>query len=216
MTRAGGSRERILRAAAEVVSEHGYGGTTIARITERCGLPASSIYWFFEGKDELLAAVVVHHFEAWVRLRPPWRPVGPGEELVAVLDELLRPGVRALADSPDHLRLGQSLLLEPRERDPAARTRFLALRQEGMRAFEQWFVDALRARPGADEHDLQALAAELARLVVVATDGLFLGYRAGDELDPDLFLDLLLDTIAAALARGTGVAGAASADRMER
>src|SRR3712207_7163102 len=45
------------RAAAEIAAEHGYAGTTIARITERSGLPASSVYWFFEDKDDLLAAV---------------------------------------------------------------------------------------------------------------------------------------------------------------
>jgi AcrR family transcriptional regulator len=212
--RTGESRERILQAAAEVAAEHGYGGTTIARITERSGLPASSVYWFFEDKDDLLAAVVLHHFEAWLRLRPRWRPPGPEEELVEVLDELLRHGLRALADSPDYLRLGQSLILEPRERESEARTRFLALRQEGMRAFEKWFVDALRSRPGAaGSRDPEALAVELARVVVVATDGLFLSYRAGDGLDTDLFLDLLLDTVAEALRVEEG---GASAGRMER
>jgi len=194
--RTGESRQRILRAAAEVVAERGYGGTTIARITERSGLPASSVYWFFENKDALLTEVVLHHFEAWVLLRPVWRAPGPDEDLATVLGELLRPGMRALAESPDYLRLGQSLLLEPRERGSAARARFLELRADGMRALEEWFRDAL---PAAGGSRTEALASELSQLVVVASDGLFLSYRAGDALDPDPFLDLLLDTVAEAV-----------------
>ena len=211
--RAGESRERILRAAAEVVAERGYGGTTIARITERSGLPASSVYWFFENKDALIAEVVLHHFEAWVRLRPVWRAPGPDEELATVLGELLRPGMRALAESPDYLRLGQSLLLEPRERGSAARARFLELRRDGMRGLEQWFLEGLTA---SGLEGAEALAAELSRLVVVASDGLFLSYRAGDELDTDLFLDLLLDTVAEALDPEDVVSGGGPDDRMER
>ena len=190
------SRERILRAAADVAAEHGYAGTTIARITERSGLPASSVYWFFEDKDDLLAAVVLHHFEAWLALRPQWRPLAPGEGVVELLGDLLRPGVRALAHSPDYLRLGQTLLLESRQGASAARARFLELREEGMRAFEAWFVEALRSTGSPAP---ERLAAELAQVVVVATDGLFLSYRSGDLLDPDLFLELLLDTVAEAL-----------------
>jgi AcrR family transcriptional regulator len=193
--RTGESRQRILRAAAEVVAERGYGGTTIARITERSGLPASSVYWFFENKDALLTEVVLHHFEAWVLLRPVWRAPGPDEDLATVLGELLRPGMRALAESPDYLRLGQSLLLEPRERSSAARARFLELRADGMRALEAWFCDALPAGGSRTEE----LASQLSRLVVVASDGLFLSYRAGDALDPDPFLDLLVDTVAEAV-----------------
>jgi hypothetical protein len=40
--------------------------------------------------------------------------------------------------------------------------------------------------------------------VVVGSDGLFLSYRAGDPLDPDLFVDLLLDTVAEAMRLGAG------------
>ena len=47
------SRQRILDAAAEIAGERGYDGTSIALVSERSGLPASSIYWHFEDKDAL-------------------------------------------------------------------------------------------------------------------------------------------------------------------
>lgn len=39
------SRERILDAATEIAAERGYEGTSIALVSDKCGLPASSIYW---------------------------------------------------------------------------------------------------------------------------------------------------------------------------
>jgi AcrR family transcriptional regulator len=59
------SRERILDAAAEIAGERGYEGTSINLISERSGLPASSIYWHFEDKDELIAAVIDRSFNQW-------------------------------------------------------------------------------------------------------------------------------------------------------
>ena len=52
------SRQRILDAAAQIAGERGYDGTSVALVSERSGLPASSIYWHFESKDELIAAVI--------------------------------------------------------------------------------------------------------------------------------------------------------------
>ncbi|SOD89368.1 transcriptional regulator, TetR family [Streptomyces sp. Ag109_G2-15] len=60
------SRQRILDAAAEIAGERGYEGTSIAAVSAKCGLPASSIYWHFENKDNLIAAVIERSFETWL------------------------------------------------------------------------------------------------------------------------------------------------------
>ncbi|MGW0653880.1 TetR/AcrR family transcriptional regulator, partial [Streptomyces umbrinus] len=39
------SRQRILDATVEIAGERGYQGTSIAAVSAKCGLPASSIYW---------------------------------------------------------------------------------------------------------------------------------------------------------------------------
>src|SRR3954454_18904441 len=59
------SRQRILDAAAEIAGERGYEGASIHLVSERSGLPASSIYWHFKDKDELIAAVIDRSFERW-------------------------------------------------------------------------------------------------------------------------------------------------------
>ena len=60
------SRTRILDAATEIASERGYEGTSIALVSAKCGLPASSIYWHFTDKDDLIAAVIERSFAQWL------------------------------------------------------------------------------------------------------------------------------------------------------
>src|SRR5215471_13167046 len=60
------SRERILDAATEIAAERGYEGTGIALVSKKCGLPASSIYWHFKDKDDLIAAVIERSFGRWL------------------------------------------------------------------------------------------------------------------------------------------------------
>src|ERR1700739_3925339 len=60
------SRERILDAATEIAAERGYEGTSIALVSAKCGLPASSIYWHFKDKDDLIAAIIERSFRAWL------------------------------------------------------------------------------------------------------------------------------------------------------
>src|ERR1700719_857290 len=60
------SRERILDATVEIAGERGYEGTSIAAVSAKCGLPASSIYWHFKDKDDLIAAVIERSFDTWL------------------------------------------------------------------------------------------------------------------------------------------------------
>lgn len=60
------SRQRILDAAVEIAGERGYEGTSIAAVSAKCGLPASSIYWHFKDKDDLIAAVIERSFDTWL------------------------------------------------------------------------------------------------------------------------------------------------------
>ena len=62
------SRARILDAATEIAAERGYEGTGIAAVSAKCGLPASSIYWHFKDKDDLIAAVIERSFQNWLHV----------------------------------------------------------------------------------------------------------------------------------------------------
>ena len=59
------SRQRIIDATFEIAHEQGYQGTSIAKVSARSGLPASSVYWHFADKDALMHEVCARHFESF-------------------------------------------------------------------------------------------------------------------------------------------------------
>jgi AcrR family transcriptional regulator len=50
-------REEILAAAKRVFAEHGFHGTAIADIAKAADLSYGSVYWYFDSKEALFAAV---------------------------------------------------------------------------------------------------------------------------------------------------------------
>src|SRR5438067_12817476 len=53
------STRKLLKAAAEVLGQHGVEGTTIPRIAQHAGLTPGAVYRRFPDKDALLEAVVI-------------------------------------------------------------------------------------------------------------------------------------------------------------
>ncbi|MFC1407855.1 TetR/AcrR family transcriptional regulator [Streptacidiphilus sp. N1-12] len=51
-------RDGVLAAAAELFTRHGYGATTTRAIAERAGLRQASMYHYFAGKEDILAALL--------------------------------------------------------------------------------------------------------------------------------------------------------------
>src|SRR5690349_2434396 len=47
------TREALLTATAAIVSEHGYAGASVARITEAAGLATGTFYVYFESRQAL-------------------------------------------------------------------------------------------------------------------------------------------------------------------
>ena len=104
------SRERILDAATEIAAERGYEGTSIALVSKKCGLPASSIYWHFKDKDDLIAAVIERSFAHWLAA---WQFPEEGDAPDRMKGMAMQIA-KALLDSPDFIRLGLMLALERR------------------------------------------------------------------------------------------------------
>lgn len=48
------NRRALLRAAAELIAEHGYDGAIVSRIAERAGLGAGTFYIYFETRQHML------------------------------------------------------------------------------------------------------------------------------------------------------------------
>lgn len=195
--RSEGSRQRIIAAAASIASEVGYEGTTISKVTKRSGLPASSIYWFFKDKEHLLAEVINTRHDEWATQQPTWdpptrdRPIG--EQLRAVLKE----AVIALPEAPEFMRIGLFVGLETRAVEPAARTKFVEIRDASEKLVTTWFA------AGLDPMQIERaphLPQQLAQLIIAATDGLFLAYQINDAWDPADFVDALVGMVEAAIA----------------
>jgi AcrR family transcriptional regulator len=197
------SREKILRSTADVAAVFGYEGTTISRVTARSGLPASSVYWYFRDKDELMAEVVLHSLLTWVAEEPEWSVVPPGDPMSPILRQLLGRVFETLRDSPAFFRIGTMLTLESRQVESHARRRFLRIHAQITDRVMGWFDDALRRRGAPYSPELPR---ELAQLAMIFVDGVFLAFRSGDDIDPDQFADSVLLMIEQAIADGTEVA----------
>lgn len=52
------TRARILDAALDVFSEHGFDGSSLQQIADRLDLTKAALYYYFRSKDELLEALV--------------------------------------------------------------------------------------------------------------------------------------------------------------
>jgi AcrR family transcriptional regulator len=175
------SRRRILAAAAEVASERGYEGTSIALVSAKCGLPASSIYWHFKDKDDLIAAVIESSFAGWLAAIEL-----PGDQNAEPLQRgltLAAQVAKALLDTPDFLRLGLMLSLERRPEEPRARTMFLQVRAV---AVEQVATVFRELAPSLEESEIRLLTT----YAMAGADGLFVAHQIGgpDAVDlPGLF-----------------------------
>jgi AcrR family transcriptional regulator len=181
------SRQRILDAATEIAAERGYQGTSIGLVSERSGLPASSIYWHFKDKDALIAAVIERSFGRWLAGVAGWTPTveeRPRDERVAAMLE--RTG-QALLESGDFLRLGLMLALERRPDEPSARRMFLRTREQALRGTVSAYRDLVPELGDAE-------ARQLAALTMAMADGLFVA----NEIDGDP-IDLLAQFEAAAV-----------------
>ncbi len=185
--------QRILDAAAQIAGERGYEGTSINLVSERSGLPASSIYWHFKDKDELIAAVIDQSFQRWNEelARPIALPDG------TTADEVFHLGLRhsgvALARFPDFLRLGLLLILEQRPESnligsPQPLHGGASRDCKGDRGPTAQ-ADRL---PDLDE----SARGQLVTLTMALADGLFIAGDAG-EVDLDDAFDLLATAVLA-------------------
>jgi AcrR family transcriptional regulator len=164
------SRTRILDAATEIAAERGYEGTSIALVSAKCGLPASSIYWHFKDKDDLIAAVIERSFGAW---ESAWEVPQGGTAEERSLGFAIQIA-KAWMDSPDFIRLGLMLSLERRPTEPRARTMFLQVRAQAFEQLKQIFDEIV---PGLTDSELH----QLAIYAMAGGDGLFIAKEVGGD-----------------------------------
>ncbi|NDZ79627.1 TetR/AcrR family transcriptional regulator [Streptomyces sp. SID10853] len=190
-TKGQATRERIVRAAAQLMFDQGVAGTSTPAIRDAAGVSSSQIYHYFANKQALTSAVIEYQTEA---------VVGGQEQLLARLDsvEALRAwrdmvvGVQRSMHWAGGCPLG-SLASELAGQDADARTALAA-------SFSRW-SDAIRdglarmaergaLRPEADPDSL-ALA-----LLAALQGGLLLGQAQRSSAALEAGLDAVIALIA--------------------
>ncbi|MBB3591984.1 AcrR family transcriptional regulator [Rhizobium sp. BK529] len=182
-------RADVVPLLGEVFRELGYEGTTLSRITERTGIGKGSLYHFFPGGKEEMAAVVLADVDGWFE-RAVYEPLRRDDASAAI--EAMWVNVMDYFRSGSRICLvGAFALDETRQRfSPAIRDYFV-----------RW-IEALRQaliRAGCDDDTALAAAEE----VVSGIQGALVLSRALD--DRDMFrrtLDRLAERLAAAKSGG--------------
>ncbi len=84
------NRKRILDAALEVFSTHGYRGATLDQIAEEAGISKPNILYYFEGKEEIHVTLLNHLMDEWLAPLCAVNPEGdPLEELLTYVQRKL-------------------------------------------------------------------------------------------------------------------------------
>ena len=178
------SRQRILEAAFELMSENGYAGTSMSMLTKRSGLRPSSTYWHFGSKEELLVEVVEYSASRWLTSLPRWGDLegSPNERL----HKLLRTAQDGIHEP--FLRLLLLLALEQARSGGAWLDTIRRVRRSAASGFRKAF-DEIVGVP-ADE-EMRCRRDELAGFALAAVDGIFMATQIDECVDVSRMFALL-------------------------
>ncbi|MEZ5378029.1 MAG: TetR/AcrR family transcriptional regulator [Acidimicrobiales bacterium] len=193
------SRARILEATFEIANELGYQGTSIAKVSAKTGLPASSIYWHFSDKDHLFAEMITDSFDRWWASLPDWGPVDSEGGRADAIARRIHDSIDSIASSPEFWRLGLMLALERQDVEPTARRRFIEIRAMVLDDLAEFWRRALPERAVATPEAPRLLAS----FTMAAADGIFVAAQSEDDVDLSALADLLAASLEAAAQRLT-------------
>jgi AcrR family transcriptional regulator len=176
------SRERILDAVEQLLSDRGYAGTGISAISEASGLPASSIYWHFENKEDLVTSAVERAAENWMAGMEATEPGADAtsEELMAWISRSTEEMGRRI---PFFMRISLMLGLELGHREPALLERLRQGRERSLGLVQRTLERMLTSDGG--EVVPPEISREMAHLTLAFTQGAFVArIFEPDAIDP--------------------------------
>jgi AcrR family transcriptional regulator len=186
------SRRRIVEAAASLMAERGFAGTSIAAVSQRSGLPSGSIYWHFESKEALLGAVVEEGARRWFNALPgdDRLPSDPAERAAALLEAV----VTSLEQHPEFLRLLLVIALERREVDATSLAVIRRVRELALKRIRKLLSVLLAS---FDPKLADRLAGDFAPFVLCFADGAFIAQHINPDADLRHAFDLLRHALTA-------------------
>lgn len=189
------TRQRIVEAAAEAFMRQGYAGAGLKQITVDSAAPFGSLYHFFPGGKEELAAETLRWAGA-AYARRVGSVVAAGPDVVTAMTDTFESAARTLqeTDYADACPIATVALEVASTNDD--------LRQVTHEIFESWLAGMTILFEGAGISSERSR--ELAILFVAALEGGFLLSRAAKSPEPMLVLGrAVADAVQAALATGS-------------
>jgi AcrR family transcriptional regulator len=193
------TRQRVLKAAAELFATRGYAATSISAICRASGVLPSSMYWEFGNKAGIFAAVLEDSAERW--LEQSSRSVVQAtrahdgssiDPLTTYFDYM----AEALSEGPEFLRLMLMVALERRHADPHALEIVRSHRARSIEVVARLLAASGLERPGPDG----VTARDVARLTIACFDGAFTAAQMdADAADVRRMFTLLYSAVSAAL-----------------
>lgn len=121
----------ILKSAAKIFAEKGYDKATLQQIADAVGIKKGSLYYYIEGKEDLLFRIADSMIEYWIKeiRRVTRQPLPPKEKLEAII----KAHVNLLAGDFERLCV---FLHEYKSLKPEWRNKIVAKRDEYDRLIE--------------------------------------------------------------------------------
>ncbi len=203
------TREKVLAAARALIAENGYSATSISMISKASGVKPASIYWAFESKEGLLAAVLeraaADFFEAnkQTHVRRPTSISGA-----------IRVWAQAIAAEPDFLGLLIVLSTERKSGDPQILRAAHGIREKSREGIERFLAPLVDV---PSERARKAVLHDLSRLSIMLFDGAFVSMQLEPrESSIDHVADLVADAVEGAAQKLISKASERKETRHER
>jgi AcrR family transcriptional regulator len=177
-------RDRLMRAMAKTVAEHGYQETTVRRLLGRAGLSRRTYYELFEDKEDCFLAAYDEAVEHALRLTV--EAYQQGEKPEERIERSLRAFLQFCADEPDIARM---CIVEVLAAGPAARAR-RAETMERLASLMEGALNELRGDERLSKLSAQGLIGGVHELIYTPID------RGETEHLPDLAEQIVASQIA--------------------
>ncbi len=137
-------RERILEAALEVFSAHGFRGATIDQIAEAAGMSKPNLLYYFRSKDAIHETLIQRLLDTWLA---PLRELDPEGDPLGELRSYIRRKLEMARDFPRESRLFANEILQGAPRImPMLEGELKALVDEKARVIQGWMETGRLAR----------------------------------------------------------------------
>lgn len=178
--------ERILQAAAKVVAERGYAGTTMTEIAEKAGTQAGSVYYHFASREELIEEVLRRGVAlSFAHSRETLAAMPPDSDAGGRLAAVIRAHLRFQVDVSDYARAAaRSTKQVPPDMQARINDEFRAYG----RFFDRLFAAAMKAGAIDPKVDRSALR----MLIIGAANWTPEWYRPGGGSSADEIAELLV------------------------